>query len=74
MELWKIHHQTPHKIEVLHEQLLVLEPELMILLKMLSYQDISLHVIRDPAWLVQIFCPTILNTGNTLEIPMCGDF
>ena len=74
MELWKIHHQKPHEIEVLHEQLLVLEPELLILHEMLSYQYISLHVIRDPAWLVQICCLAIFHPGHTLEIPMCGYF
>ena len=38
----EIHHQTPHEIEVRHDQFLGLEIDLMILHEMVSDQDISL--------------------------------
>ena len=44
MELWKIHHQTPHAIEVRHDQLMDLEPEMLIIYEIVSDQDISLHM------------------------------
>ena len=48
MELWKIHHQTPHKVEVIHDQLMGLGPEPSILHEIASNQDRSLNVIGSP--------------------------
>ena len=70
----EIHNQTPHEIEVRHDQLLGLEPELLILNEMLSVQDISLHVNRVPTWVVQLYCPLPLNPRHRMERPICGDF
>ena len=50
MELWKINHQTPHDIELRHDQLLGLELELLILHKMVSDQERSLHISEVPTW------------------------
>ena len=49
------HHQTPREIEVRHDQVLSLGPELLILHKMVSVKDISLHVKGATTWLVQIY-------------------
>ena len=70
----EIHHQTPHEIEVKHDQLLDLEPDLLIMYKMISDQDRSLHVSRVLTWVVQIYFPAIFNTNNKLDSPMCDDF
>ena len=72
MELCKIHHQTPHEIEVILDQLLGLVPELLILNEIVSVQDISLHLIRSPTWLVQIYCLALLYPRHKVYIPMCG--
>ena len=54
MELWKIHHQIPHEIVVIHDQLLGLEAEIMVLHEMVSDQDRSLHMYRVTTWVVQL--------------------
>ena len=74
MELWEIHHQTPHEIEVIHDQLLGLEQGLLILHEMVSDQDRSLHMSGVPPWVVQIYCLAILHPRYKLDIPMCGYF
>ena len=74
MELLKNHHQTPHEIEVVHYQLMYLEPELLILHEIVSEQDISLQVIGVPTTVVQIYCLVILHPRHKLEIPVCCDF
>ena len=74
MELWEIHHQTPHEIEARHDHLLGLEPELMILHELVSDQDIYLHVRGVATWVVHIYCIAIFNPIHKLDIPMCGDF
>ena len=74
MEMWKIHNQTPHEIEVRHEKLLGLELELLIMHEMVSYQDKSLHMIGVTTWAVQIYCLEILHPRHKLDRPMCGDF
>ena len=74
MELWKIHHQTPHEIEAVHDQFMGLESDLLILHEMVSVQDISLHVIRVTTWLVQIYRLAILHLGHNMDRSMCGDF
>ena len=56
MELWKIYHQTQHEIEVRHDQLMGVEPDLLILHEMVSYQDRYLHVSGVTNWAVQIYC------------------
>ena len=68
MELWKIHHQKPHKIEVIHDQFLGLEPGMM------SDQDLSLHVSGVATWLVQLYCLSILHSRNKLDSPLCVSF
>ena len=55
MELLKFHHQTPHEIEVRHDQLMGLEPEIPILHEMISDQDISLRMSGVTTWLVHIY-------------------
>ena len=74
MELWKISHQKPLEIEVRYEQLLGLEPELLILRVMVGEKDRSLHVSRIPTWLVQLYLLEILHPRHKLYIPMCGYF
>ena len=74
MELWKIHHQTPHEIEVRHDQLMGLEPGILILHEMVSDQNISLHVSGVTTWVVHIYCLEILHPRHKLEIPMCDYF
>ena len=66
--------QTPHEIEARHNQLLGLEPELLILHEIMSDRDRPLHVSGVTTWVVQICCLEILNPRHKLEIPMCGDF
>ena len=68
------YHQTPHEIEVIHDQFLGLEPGLLILHEMLSDQDIILQVIGVPTWVVQICYLAILHPLHKLDIPICGDF
>ena len=74
MELWKIHHQTPHEIEAVHDQFMGLESDLLILHEMVSVQDISLQVSRIPTWVFQIYVLPILHPRHKQEIPMCGYF
>ena len=74
MDLWKIHHQTPHEIEVRHDQLMGLEPGLLIIHEMVSDQDRPLQVIEVPTWAVQIYRLEILHPRHKLDIPTCGDF
>ena len=54
MELWKIHHQTPYEIEVRHDQLLGLEPDLLILNEMVSDQYISSNMSWVHTWVVHL--------------------
>ena len=68
MEMLKIHHQTQHEIEVRHDPLLGLEPELLILHEMVSEQDRSLHLSGFPTWLVQLCCLAIFHPIHKLEI------
>ena len=70
----EIHHQAPHEIEVKHDKLLGLEPELLIMHEMVSVQDIYLHLSDVTTWVVQLYCLAILHLRNKLESPMCGDF
>ena len=72
--MWEIHHKAPHYIEVIPDQLLGLEPELLILNEIVSDQDISLHVIGVTTWVVQIHCLEILHLRHKLDIPMWGGF
>ena len=51
----EIHHQTPHKIEVRHDQFLGLEPDLLILHEIVIDQYISLNISGVPTLLVQIY-------------------
>ena len=74
MERCKIHHQTPHDIEVRHDQLLVLEPELLIMHKIMSDQDRSLRVIVVTTWVLQLYFPAIFNRIHKLDSRMCGGF
>ena len=74
MELWKIHHQTPHEIEVRHNQFLGLGPELIILHEIVSVQDISLHRRGVNTWVAQIYFCAILYPRHKLDIPMRGNF
>ena len=74
MELWKIHHQTPHGIQVRTDQLLGLETELLIINEMVSDQDIYLHVGGVPTWVVQLYQLTSFHTRHKLDRPMCGYF
>ena len=74
MEQWKIHHQTTHEIEVIHEQFLGLELEILILHEMMSDQDISLNVSGVNTWVVQICCLVIFHPRHKLDSPICGDF
>ena len=71
---WKIHHQTPHEIEVEHDQLLALEPELLILNEMVSEKDRSLQVSGANTCVVQIYCLEILHTIHKVDSPVCVDF
>ena len=73
-ELWKIHHQNQHKIEVRHDKFLGLESELLILHEMVSDQYISLHMSGVTTWLVQIYLLKILHPRHKMDSPMCGDF
>ena len=50
----EIHHQTPHEMEVRHDQLLGLEPDLLTLHVMVLDQDIYLHINGIPTWVVQV--------------------
>ena len=59
---------------MIHDQLLGLEPGLLILHEMVSDQYISLNVSGVPTWVVQIYCFKILHLRHKLDIPMCGDF
>ena len=72
MEMWKVHHQTPHVIEVRHDQFMGLEPEILILHEILINRDKSLHVIRVPTWLVQLYFLAIFHLRHKLYIPMCS--
>ena len=74
MELRIGHHRTPHKIEMRHDQLLGLEPELQILHEMVIDQDLPLRVIRVATWLVHRHLLAILYIKHKLYSPMCGDF
>ena len=74
MELWKIHHQTPHEIEAVHDQFMGLESDLLILHEMVSVQDISLHVIRITTLVFHICLLEILHPRHKLDSTMCGDF
>ena len=69
-----MHHQTPHEIEVRHEKLIGLEIEQLIQNEMVSDQYISLHMIRVPTCLVQLYCLVIINPRHKMDSPMCGDF
>ena len=55
IELWKMPKHTAHKIEVRHNQLLGLEPELLILNEIVSDQDRSLHVSGVTTWVVGLY-------------------
>ena len=55
MELWKIHHQTLHEIEEIHEQLMGLGAELLILHELVSVQDIPLRVSGVTIWVVHLY-------------------
>ena len=70
----EIHHQTPHKIEVRHDQFLGLEPDLLILHEIVIDQYISLNISGVPTLLVQIYCLEILHPRHIMDSPMCGDF
>ena len=52
----EIHHQTPHEIEVRHDQLLGLKTGTLILHETVSDQNKPLHVSRVPTWLSQLYC------------------
>ena len=67
MALWKTHYKTPYGIEARHDQLLDLEPELLILNEMVSDLDISLHMSGFPYWVVQIYCLEILHPRQTVH-------
>ena len=74
MELRKIHHQTPHEIEVINDQFLGLEPEQLIIHGIISVQDRSLHMSGVNCWVVQIYCLAIFHLIQKENSPMCGDF
>ena len=61
MELWKIHHQTPHIIEVRHDQCLGLKPEVLILYEMVREKYISLNMSGVTNWVVQLYFISILH-------------
>ena len=61
-----MHHQTPHEIQVRHDQLMGLETELLIHNEMVSDQDRSLHMIRVTNWLFQLYCLVILHPRHKL--------
>ena len=70
----KIHYKTPHGIEVIKNQLLVLEPELLVLNETTSVQYISLHASSVTTWVVYIYFLAIFHLRHKLGSPMCGDF
>ena len=70
----EIHHQTPHKIEVRHDQFLGLEPDLLILHEIVIDQYISLNLSQVTTWLVQLYCLEILHPIHTMDRPMCDYF
>ena len=74
MELWEIHNQIPHEIEMIHDHFMGLEPDPLILHEMVSYQYISLQVSMVPTWLFQMHFLAIFYPRYKLEIPMCGGF
>ena len=74
MGLCKVHHQTPHEIDVRYAQLLGLELELLILNGIVSDQDRSLYVIKFPTWVFHIYSLKILHPGHKLGSYMCADF
>ena len=74
MGLCKTHHQKTHEIEVIHDQVLGLEPELPILNEMASVKDRSLHVRGVPNWIFQLYFLTILHQRHKLDRPICGEF
>ena len=73
-ELWETHHQTPHEIGVRNDQFLGWEPDLLILHKMVSDKDISMHARRVATWVIHLYWLEILHLRHKLDIPMCGGF
>ena len=53
---------------------MVLEPDIMILHRMVSEKDIYLNVSRVNNWEIQISCLAISHPRHKMYIPMCGYF
>ena len=74
MKLWKIHHQAPHEIDWINDQFLGLEPQLLIMNKMVSDKDIYLHVSGVTTWVINIYSLAIVYQIHKLDSPICGGF
>ena len=73
-KLWKMNNQIPHKIKARHDQFPGLQPEILILHEMVSDQDRSLHMIRVPTWVVQLYCLEILYQRHKYAYPCVAIF